>query len=187
MHLPLYFIPLIHCFVDSIEHLWYHQGKRSFYVECNCFTHLHTSSLTYMICIINFITFLLQLLLWSHSHRSWNNLHCNKIKSSCFVQTDSLFCNLHVCTTMHANMINYYCRCHQYFILCALQVISFIFFVDSINNFREQQDKSICFFQMNKFFVPFDSFHIFDALTFILHHYYSSFSRFHWTSLVTSR
>ena len=66
-------------------------------------------------------------------------------------------------------MINYYFYRHDSFNVCALQVISFI--ILSIKRIIIRNSEVRYFlFQMNKVFVLFDLFHIFDVLTFILHH-----------------
>ena len=75
---------------------------------------------------------------------------------------------LHVNTKIHADMINYYCFCCHYFTACALQVICLIFLFDLTSSVTSSEDQ--VFFLLNKILVRFDSFHIFDALTFIFNH-----------------
>ena len=58
------------------------------FIECNFSTQLHTTSLTYIIFVYNFITILLQLLPWSHTRRCWNNRCHNWGTFSFSIQTD---------------------------------------------------------------------------------------------------
>ena len=75
---------------------------------------------------------------------------------------------------MHDYTISYYCYCIHYFTVYTWQVISFI--VLSIQSIIIRNSKVGVYFKMNTIFVRFDSFHIFNALTFILHHWHQLFS-----------
>ena len=58
------------------------------YFQC---THIHTSSLTSIICIVGFITFSQKQL--SHNLLYWNNVCRNRCKSNCFIYTDTISSN----------------------------------------------------------------------------------------------
>ena len=60
-------------------------------------------------------------------------------------------------------------------------------FVDSIYHSQEKRYKSTFLFQLNTVFVGFQLFHIFDALTFILHHSHFLFWWFNWSLLWKAR
>ena len=60
------------------------------YFQC---THIHTSSLTSIIFILGFISFLPQLLFLSHTLCSWKNIHNNQGRSSCSGYTNSIISN----------------------------------------------------------------------------------------------
>ena len=77
---------------------------------------------------------------------------------------------------MHAHTINYYCHHHNYFTVCALQVISLIILSIQSMIFGNSKERAVVCFEKISFSVRFDSFHIFDALIFILHHSHLLFS-----------
>ena len=85
----------------------------------------------YSIYIFNFITFLIQFLLWRNTLHCWKNCCHKQCKSIFMFIWIQPFLIIHVNTTMHAYTINYYCFCRHYSTVCALQVISFFFLIRS--------------------------------------------------------
>ena len=90
-------------------------------------THIHTPSLTSIISILYFITFLLQFLPWSHTCHCWKIIVIiTAIQDVLLIRIQFLFLYMLI-TTMHSYTIDYYCFLRRYFTVCALQFISFIF------------------------------------------------------------
>ena len=124
------------CFIDSIKLFWEQWGKSSclFRMIFCCMirlipnfwcTNIHTSSITSIIFIFYFITFLLQILPWKHTLRCWKIVIVNEASESVMLIWIFFLFFYILINTMHAHKIDYYCFCHHYFTVCALQVISF--------------------------------------------------------------
>ena len=80
-----------HCFINPFHHCREYRVKRSCLIQLNkCFLQfdwlhilnftIHTSRHAYIILFLKEFTFLLKVLLWSHTLCCWNN-HCHKVAS----------------------------------------------------------------------------------------------------------